>query len=147
MNRVTAATIVLAFLHFTRPLADIPALVEVHHESAAFPQGLDAQLYRIPEAQAITEMFTQALASWNIAIKETGKKWGSYAAWARGSPLRSNPAYRRQVIQGLKIFSINSGSANMIKLFPLDPGIASGGARRTGASFSMNSESYALLAR
>ena len=68
---------VLAFLHFTKPLADIPALVEVHHESAAFPQGLDAQLYRIPEAQAITEMFTQALASWKIAIKETGKNGGA----------------------------------------------------------------------
>jgi hypothetical protein len=49
MNRVTAATIVLAFFPFTKPLADIPALVEVHHESAAFHQGMEAQLYRIPE--------------------------------------------------------------------------------------------------
>jgi hypothetical protein len=77
MNRVTAATIVLAFLPFTKPPADIPALVEVHRESAAFHQGLDAQLYRLPEAQAIIEMFTQALALWDMAIKETGKKWGS----------------------------------------------------------------------
>jgi hypothetical protein len=42
------------------------------------------------------------------------------------------------VIQGLKIFSTNPGSANIIKLFRLDPSILSGGVSRTGASFSMN---------
>jgi hypothetical protein len=48
--------------------ADIPALVAVHRDSAGFHQGLDAQLYRIPEAQAITEMFAQALTAWGMAI-------------------------------------------------------------------------------
>jgi ribosomal protein S18 acetylase RimI-like enzyme len=47
---------------------DIAALVAVHRESAAFHQGLDAQLYRISDARAVAEMFAQARTSSETAI-------------------------------------------------------------------------------
>lgn len=48
--------------------SDIPALVVVHRDSAEFHRRLDAQLYRIPDGKAVTEMFAQALASPDTAV-------------------------------------------------------------------------------
>ncbi len=48
--------------------ADIPALVDLYRESAAFHRALDKETYRIPDSRAVGEQFARTLASADGAL-------------------------------------------------------------------------------